>query len=101
MTRTRMKIAQILVLAGVLAMPAAVVAQAPARVPQVNLRATTGNGGHDRHLTMRRALGELEHTRAMLRNNAAHDFHGHRRAAIHHIDGAIHELRAGLEADRD
>ena len=88
-------------LAGVLAAPPAILAQAPGRVPEVNLRAATGPDRHERHPTMRRALAELEHARAMLRNDAAHDFHGHRKAAIRHIDGAMHELREGMESDRD
>ena len=73
----------------------------PARAPKVNLRVATGSESHESHPTMGRALAELEHARAMLQNEASHDFHGHRKAAIHQIDGAIHELREGIRSDRD
>lgn len=94
------KIAMALLLAGTFA-PAAIMAQEPIRVPDVNIRKHTSGPSHERHPTMRRALAELEHTRAMLRDDAAHDFRGRRKAAIDHINEAIHELREGVESDHD
>lgn len=98
--RTSAKIAGLLLLAELFAAPAAIMAQGPARVPDVNLREVTRPKHQERHPTMRRSIAQLEQTRAMLQNDSAHDFHGHRDAAIHHIDAAIHELREGVESDR-
>jgi hypothetical protein len=64
------------------------------------MRAATPATHHERHPAMRQSIAQLERTRATLEDDAAHDFHGHRAAAIHHIDAAIHELREGVESDR-
>jgi hypothetical protein len=53
----------------------------------------------ERHPEIRKALRALQRTRTDL-NNAAHDFHGHKAAALRHIDEAIAELRAALSSDR-
>jgi hypothetical protein len=81
--------------------PAGLRAQEPPKVPPVNMHAGASTPHEERHPTIRRAIAHLERTRSMLQNDAAHDFHGHREAAIHHIDEAIHELHEAIESDRD
>jgi len=58
---------------------------APAAVPQ-------------RHPEIHAAIDSLRHAREHL-EHAAHDYHGHRDAAIHAIDGAIEQLEVCLKYD--
>jgi hypothetical protein len=49
---------------------------------------------------MHAAIQQLEHTKQMLTNDAASDFHNHKANAINQINAAIQELRAGIQGDR-
>jgi hypothetical protein len=55
----------------------------------------------ERHPVIRQALNQLRETREALVKEGAHDFKGHRVAAIKHIDAAIEELKLALAADKD
>lgn len=99
MVRPGIKAVAAILLAGMFA-PSALMAQnGQLSVPPVNIRKHTGEESHERHPTMTRAIRRLKQTRDMLRDHAGHDFHGHREAAIHHIDEAIRELREGIASD--
>jgi hypothetical protein len=54
----------------------------------------------EEHPVIRQALDQLRGTREILEKEAAHDFKGHRVAAIKHIDAAIAELKLALASDR-
>jgi len=51
------------------------------------------------HPEIRAAMANLREAREHL-NHAAHDFHGHRVAAIKAVDEALHQLQLALESDR-
>jgi len=53
-----------------------------------------------RHPEIRRAIMALERARAHLKS-AAHDFGGHREAALAATDEAIKQLKIALEYDKD
>jgi hypothetical protein len=55
---------------------------------------------HERHPAIRRAIKELEEAKLYLQH-AAHDFGGHRVAAIKECDEAIKQLREALKYDKD
>ncbi len=52
----------------------------------------------ERHPEIYGAIHKLEHAKQDL-NKGAHDFGGHRMAAIQHIDAALSELHQALEYD--
>jgi hypothetical protein len=54
---------------------------------------------HERHPEMVSALQELRAAKRDL-EHGAHDFKGHRVAALQHTDAAISEVLAALESDR-
>jgi hypothetical protein len=54
---------------------------------------------HEKHPEMHKALRKLKGAKADL-EKASHDYAGHRVAAIHLIDQAIEEIKAGLESDK-
>jgi hypothetical protein len=54
----------------------------------------------EKHPVIHQALQQLRSTREILVREAAHDFHGHRVAAIKHIDAAIEELELALKSDQ-
>lgn len=74
-----------------LTLPAASFAQAPGVRP--GQRENNFPGMHE-------AIHQLESTRAYLKQDTAHDFHGHKSNAINHINEAIKELRLGIQSDR-
>jgi hypothetical protein len=73
--------------------------QAPGASNPANPAAAGARGG-ERHPEMRAAINHLERIKSLLERKAAHDFGGHKKAAIGHIDQAIEELRAGLQSDK-
>ncbi|HUI75188.1 MAG TPA: hypothetical protein VLX32_09595 [Candidatus Acidoferrum sp.] len=54
----------------------------------------------EEHPVIHQALDQLRATREMLAKEGAHDFKGHRVAAIKHIDAAIEELKLALASAR-
>lgn len=74
-----------------LAVPAVSFAQAPGQLQRQR-------AGH--FPVMHGAIEELEHTKQVLVNDAASDFHSHKANAINHINAAIQELKAGIQEDR-
>lgn len=60
----------------------------------------TAKGSQEQHPVIHRALQQLENVRNELQNKAAHDFQGHREAAIKHVDEAIKELNMALQSDK-
>jgi Spy/CpxP family protein refolding chaperone len=60
-----------------------------------------GQGGTgESHPVIQEAIKELEHTKALLVKEAAHDFQGHRTKAVQDIDQALQELHTALQADK-
>jgi hypothetical protein len=60
-----------------------------------------GQGGTgESHPVIQEAIKELEHTKALLVKEAAHDFQGHRTKAVQDIDQALQELRLALQVDK-
>ena len=53
----------------------------------------------ERHPEIQKAIGALERARGALQD-AAHDFCGHRAAALEATDNALRQLRLALESDR-
>jgi hypothetical protein len=49
---------------------------------------------------MRAARQKLKEAKEILESKAAKDFHGHKAAAIKHIDEAIQEINLGIQSDR-
>ena len=49
---------------------------------------------------MHAARGKLQEALQVLRQHAAHDFHGHKSKAINHIQQAIAEINLGIQSDR-
>ena len=80
-----------LMVGAVLTLPAVSFAQKPG---QLHRQRTAG------FPAMHEAIHQLESTREYLKTDAAHDFHGHKSAAIGHINEAIKELKLGIESDR-
>lgn len=62
------------------------------------LEASWRQGG-ERHPKIRQAVNALERARGDLQD-AAHDFHGHREAALDATDKALKELREALACDK-
>ena len=56
--------------------------------------------GKEGHPVIQRAIRQLEQVKSELEKQAAHDFKGHRVAAIKSIDEALHHLHEALEADK-
>jgi hypothetical protein len=54
---------------------------------------------HERHPKIRHAIVALEAAQAELKN-AAHDFGGHREAALKECDAAIVQLKLALDHDK-
>jgi hypothetical protein len=54
----------------------------------------------EEHPVIEESIRQLEHVKDELEHKAAHDFKGHRVAAIRHIDEALHELHTALEVDK-
>jgi len=80
-----------------------VVAQAPPQEPPIERPAPrTGQAPlrGERHPEMRKAIAQLERTKALLQEKAASDFGGHKAQAIQLIDQAISQLREGIRSDR-
>lgn len=48
---------------------------------------------------MHQARQRLEEAKRILSQRAAHDFHGHKTAAVTHIDQAIQEINLGIQAE--
>jgi hypothetical protein len=61
--------------------------------------AAGGASAEERHPKIRAAIRALEGAKEEMQH-ADHDFGGHRVAALHECDEAIHQLRAALEYDR-
>ena len=56
-------------------------------------------GTHERHAKIRHAIVALEEAQTELKG-AAHDFGGHREAALKECDSAIVQLKLALEYDK-
>lgn len=80
-----------LMIGAALTLPSGSFAQAP--VVRPGQRENNFPGMHD-------AIHQLESTRAYLKNDTAHDFHGHKTNAINDINEAIKELRLGIQSER-
>ena len=55
--------------------------------------------GKEKHPQIRRAIRALEQAKDYMQH-AAHDFGGHREAAIHECDEAMRQLREALKFDK-
>ena|SRR5438105_3854989 len=72
-----------------------------AQAGQVGNKAEKGEReGKEAHPVIERAIRQLEQVKKELETQAAHDFKGHRVAAIKSIDEALHHLHEALEADK-
>jgi hypothetical protein len=92
-----------LLLVTMVGLPGGVLAQVPPQAPGASNPANpagAGARGGERHPEMQIAIRHLERVKSLLEHKAAHDFGGHKKAAIGHIDQAIEELRAGLQSDK-
>jgi len=97
-------LAAALSLSAMLAGAGIVVAQAPPEEPPLGHPAPrTGQQAlrGERHPEMRKAIGMLERTKAVLQEKAASDFGGHKAQAIQLIDQAISQLREGIRSDKE
>lgn len=56
--------------------------------------------GREAHPVIRRAIRQLQGVKTELEKQAAHDFAGHRVAAIKSIDEAIEHLNQALASDK-
>jgi hypothetical protein len=56
-------------------------------------------GSHERHPAIHAAIRALERAKIELKN-AAHDFGGHREAALQECDAAIAQLKLALQYDK-
>lgn len=63
------------------------------------LAQSAGGGKREAHPRIRAAITALEAAKAEMKT-AAHDFGGHREAALKECDAAIAELRLALQFDR-
>jgi hypothetical protein len=80
-----------LMVGAALALPAVSLAQ-PARGELARQRALNFPEMHEvRH--------KLNEARRLLKQRAAHDFHGHKTKALNHIEQAIQEINLGIESD--
>jgi hypothetical protein len=61
--------------------------------------AVAGAAAHERHPAIRTAIHALEKAKIELKG-AAHDFGGHREAALKECDAAIEQLKLALEYDK-
>jgi len=91
MKRTIATLVGTMMVGAALALPAVSFAQAPGQLQRQR-------AGH--FPVMHEAIQQLQQTKQMLQKDAASDFHGHKANAINHIDAAIQELKAGVQADR-
>jgi hypothetical protein len=66
---------------------------------QTNAPATGARRGAERHPAIRRAIVALEEAKVDMKN-AAHDFGGHRVAALEECDKAIEQLKEALKYDK-
>jgi len=57
-------------------------------------------GAREEHPVIEESIRQLEHVKDELEHKAAHDFKGHRVAAIKNIDQALRELHMALESDK-
>jgi hypothetical protein len=57
------------------------------------------NGAHERHPKIRHAIVALDAAKAELKS-AAHDFGGHREAALKECDAAIVQLKLAMDYDK-
>lgn len=64
-----------------------------------NANASAAAAQRERHPEIRAAMDSLRQAHENL-DHAAHDFGGHRTAAIKHIDQAMHELELCMRYDR-
>jgi hypothetical protein len=64
-----------------------------------SVTAVAQNGTHERHPKIRHAIVALEAAQGELKT-AAHDFGGHREAALKECDAAIAQLKLALEYDK-
>ena len=60
---------------------------------------TTAPAEHERHPEMRLAMRHLREAKKEL-EKSAHDYHGHRVAAVKLTDDAIKEIEAGIASDK-
>ncbi len=80
-----------LVVGAALALPAVSLAQ-PAPSELARQRANNFPEMHEvRH--------KLNEAKRLLKQHAAHDFHGHKAKALNHIEQAIKEINLGIESD--
>ncbi len=63
------------------------------------LYSVTALAAHERHPKIRHAIVALEAAQGELRS-AAHDFGGHREAALKECDAAISQLKLALDYDK-
>jgi hypothetical protein len=91
MDRRKMVLAASLLIASGLVLPS---------VARYTVAAAAPAPADEPHPVIKEAIEELRGTREILVREAARDFKGHRAAAVKHIDAALVELRAALEADR-
>lgn len=87
-----MKFSSIILIAGLIATPTVMAQGAPTTAPAPAMH-------RERHPEMMRALRELRAAKRDL-EQAAHDFNGHRAAALNHTNEAISEVEAGLKSDQ-
>jgi hypothetical protein len=93
-------------LAGAVALPTSAFAQDQSgsrphlqRVAQ-NRDRDKDRGAREEHPVIEESIRQLEHVKDELEHKAAHDFKGHRVAAIKHVDQAVNELHLALESDK-
>lgn len=72
---------------------------APAVPPAVTQQKNPNAQRHERHPHIKAAIRRLERVKDQLQKDP-HDFGGHRVQAIEHINQAIQELQAALQADK-
>jgi len=87
-----MRFSSFVLVTGLIATPAVMAQGAPGAAPAPAMH-------RERHPEMRRALRELQAAKRDL-EHAAHDFNGHRAAALNHTNEAISEVEAGLKSDQ-
>lgn len=54
----------------------------------------------EKHPEIQKAIEHLERAKNILQNKAAHDFGGHRNAAIKSIDEALEHLHQAMQSDK-
>ncbi len=93
---------KLIVVAGALILSIAVIA--PIRMqslggPSPAAAQEPGPGRGERHPEIRRAIRALENAKRDLQSGA-HDFGGHRAKALEHVNQALEECHAALQADK-